>query len=164
MAGQVTTLFSDSAKQNELYPRTKTSAVSDANGNTLGDLAVYNAFTIISGVNPISVGVSIDLLWENSSPTANFPAQTIQMNLNDYQIVIVYARRSTSATYVVVAVCIVGQSSILQQVSLPNYASIMHRFFSVSTSGITFQNGGDQSGDNNGYIIPIAVYGFKGEV
>ena len=53
--GKVTTLFEDSSKTVELYPRTKTSAVSDADGNTLGDLAVYNAITIGSGIGTLSV-------------------------------------------------------------------------------------------------------------
>ena len=35
MASKITTLFEDSAKTNALYPRTKVSAVSDANGDGL---------------------------------------------------------------------------------------------------------------------------------
>ncbi len=35
MASKITTLFEDSAKENALYPRTKVSAVSDANGDGL---------------------------------------------------------------------------------------------------------------------------------
>lgn len=41
MANKVTTLI-DVSTQDELYPRTKASAVSDNNGNALGNLAVCN--------------------------------------------------------------------------------------------------------------------------
>ena len=53
-AGKVTTLFEDSAKTTELYPRTKTIAVSDSEGNSLGNVAVYNAINLDGTVNPFS--------------------------------------------------------------------------------------------------------------
>lgn len=49
MANKITTLV-DTTNNDQLYPRTKASAVSDDDGNALGNIAVYNAQTIISGV------------------------------------------------------------------------------------------------------------------
>lgn len=43
---KITTLFSDEAKTDALYPRTKFNAVSDDNGNILGTIAVLNSIDI----------------------------------------------------------------------------------------------------------------------
>ena len=58
MAGKVTTLFEDSAKTQAIFPRTKASAVSDADNHPLGNVAVYSAETVASGVDEISIGVN----------------------------------------------------------------------------------------------------------
>lgn len=118
MAGKITTLFEDSERTKELYPRTKTSAVYDEYGHPLGDLAVYDAVTIESseftpyemdmiyyetvaeGVDAVNVGLDMDLLWENSSPTASFGAQTITINLNAYSsLLVTYLVLSGNTSY-----------------------------------------------------------------
>lgn len=55
MAGKVTTLLDANDNTIQLYPRTKTSAVSDDDGNSLGNIAVYNGQTLASGVNDIKI-------------------------------------------------------------------------------------------------------------
>ncbi len=58
MANKVTTLV-DSTTNDQLYPRTKASAVSDDDGNALGNVAVYNATTIIDNIEAPIVMTSI---------------------------------------------------------------------------------------------------------
>lgn len=41
--GKIITLFEDSSKEKALYPRTKISAVSDGDGNTLGNVSLFNS-------------------------------------------------------------------------------------------------------------------------
>ena len=58
MANKVTTLI-DSTTNDQLYPRTKASAVSDDNGNTLGNVAVYNAVTVLDNVQAPIIALEI---------------------------------------------------------------------------------------------------------
>ena len=55
MSNTIQTIYTDSANTNALYPRTKTTAVSDNDGNVLGNVAVYNATILSSGVNTVTV-------------------------------------------------------------------------------------------------------------
>jgi len=41
--GQIVTLYEDAAQTKAIYPRTKITAVSDENGNTLGNVAMFNS-------------------------------------------------------------------------------------------------------------------------
>ena len=166
MAGQVTTLFSDSAKTNELYPRTKTSAVSDADGNTLGDLAVYNAVTVGTGVNAVKTTLNMDLLWENEAPTSNFSAQTITgISVNSYSLIYLLFRLGTSSTK---TCTVLIESSNRNQF----YALIVdgsaraYRMVTLGDSSVVYDSSyqGSLTADvsvKNQYVIPYAVYGIK---
>lgn len=168
MAGQVTTLFSDSAKTNELYPRTKTSAVSDANNHTLGDLAVYNAQTVASGVGALYLGLDMDLLWENENPTSNFSAQTISLNLSNYNLIYVIYYRGTDVTYTV-SQLIKKNISVSDMVGSFNAGKIRLRSAKANDGGVMFESGTNYSSygsgsTDNSVVIPYRIYGIRGQV
>ena len=180
MAGQVTTLFSDSAKTNELYPRTKTSAVSDANNHTLGDLAVYNAITVGTGVNAVSVGLDMDLLWHNASPTSSSSGYSIQDDLSDYkwfmfEVCPNYAE-STYQNAIQYNFVRIGQDTTLWSTNTLATATQMNAYWmtrsvSATASGITVGGGyqkkvSDTSApaSNNNVCTVMNIYGIRGVI
>lgn len=163
MANIVTTLFSDSAKTNALYPRTKTSAVSDNDGNTLGNIAVWNALDVASGVDTVKVGLDMDLLWTNSSPTTAFSAQTIAIDLSGYIMVYIEARWATDDA---------GKLSAISRVGYGGYISAFYnakqsRGFDVTSSGVQFYDAvygataTTTMATNNSQSIPLRIYGIR---
>lgn len=162
MANKVTTLI-DVSTQDELYPRTKASAVSDNDGNTLGNVAVCNYTVAGSGVNPINVGIVLDLLWTNSAPTSSFSAQTVSVDLTEYALVIIEFRIDNSsnnntfsnvcASYTKYTANIGGQPTSSQ--------AQIWRAYTVSGSGIAFDVGGAGGSTNNQYCIPLYIYGVR---
>ena len=170
MSDTIQTIYTDSAKTDALYPRTKTTAVSDNDGNVLGNVAVYNATTLSSGVNTVKVGVDMELLWTNSSPTSSFSPQTVPLDLSDYKLVLVYFKRTSSTDKFGSSLCHVGMAS---NGSCPpqgaDATTMTTRCYSVNSNGIAFENGvySNHSGantssyvDNNG-CIPYKIYGIR---
>jgi len=150
--------------------------VTDANGQAvdsgkvLGDLAEYNATTLSSGVDAVKVGVDMDLLWTNSSPTSNFAGQTVALDLSDYKLVLVYFKRTNSSDKYGSSLCHVGMAS--NGMCPPQGAdatTMATRYYSVNSNGIAFENGvySNHGGantssyvDNNG-CIPYKIYGIR---
>ena len=153
MANKVTTLI-DVNTQDELYPRTKASAVSDNDGNTLGNIAVWNALDVASGVNTVNVGLDMDLLWTNSAPTSSFSAQTIQLDLSGYALILITSENSVSF-----AENNVGSKSQITYSSTSG--QIRHRDFTVVTTGITFDAGYGGSSTDNTNCRPYKIYGIR---
>lgn len=56
-------------------------------------------------------GSNIELLWTNPSPSANFPAQTLSLDLTDYDAVIIELKHNASATQVRRELCIKGYTN-----------------------------------------------------
>ena len=100
-------------------------------------------------------------IWENSSPSSNYAAQTEAMDLSGYTWVAIIATISTSGTAETTHLVRVGSSVIL---SVPNLGSTQYfykREASVASNGITFGTGyrNNTSTSGTNYCIPIAVYG-----
>ena len=165
--GKVTTLFEDSAKTVELYPRTKTSAVSDSDGNTLGDVAVWNALNVVSGVNAVKVGVDMDLLWENENPTSSFTSQSVSLDLSEYNLIYIYFYPVNTETYRASSIIRVGEINQLLSVG----SSYMRRRTVDATdiSKITF-GGGTYLGtistwsSSDASCVPNQIYGIRGQI
>lgn len=108
----------------------------------------------------------LGLLWENASPTSGFSAQTVSLNLVGYSYVLVVFKRTTGSDYYSTSICSVGEHSI--GVAGPidtGSSSTMTRYFSVSTSGVSFLTGVSalpSSGTQQStYCIPLKIYGIK---
>ena len=105
----------------------------------------------------------MDLLWTNSSPTAAFAAQTISLNLSGYESVKIVFRRMTADSY-----CITYEveknagATYVSMMWVQNSNEIVRIINSVTDTGVNFGKGIDQSGaDNNGYLVPLKIYGIK---
>lgn len=99
----------------------------------------------------------MDLLWENASPTSAFSAQTISLDLSEYDLV--YLVSGHSAEYSNWTICDlfpVGSSYCPTHVA--SASSVKARNLRCSNTGIIFEN---SKVDNNTVLIPQKIYGIK---
>lgn len=118
------------------------------------------------------------LLWTNASPTSDFAAQTLDSSdgipdLSGYDAVEIVCRYSTTDDTRTRYICDVGGSSPMYwfyyTATDGKYTGVRSRnSVSASTTGVTFDTCSGKPGNsttstaNNGYIIPIEIYGIKG--
>ena len=110
-------------------------------------------------------GMKMDLLWTNPAPTASFAAQTVSLDLSQYDLVYIKSKRKNdnSGYY--------GSNFVLIdgiQYSMVNiYGGLIeYRGFTPSESGIVFTNGSLYStyatgSTNDSYMVPYQIYGIK---
>ena len=128
--------------------------------------------SVVTSVNGQSGAVTLpfltmELLWTNPSPSSNFAAQTVSLDLSGYIVgAIVFAASKTDYTLSSPQFFIVNNS--MQRIVSTVWAIFQYRDITVSTSGITFSGGNRMSSYGGGYaqsdaeIIPIFIYGIKG--
>lgn len=138
--------------------------------------------------NPITgtmkMGITSTKVWENASPTSQFAAQTIALDLTEFDAVIIKWETSGRSTYPVFQTvnptdlipvgskksCIAVTGSSFTTSS--NAETLCLRSVSVDTSGVQFYkgtcndyyNGGTKEfgAQDNFYMVPLAIYGVKG--
>ena len=164
ISGVIKTLFSDHKKTQAIFPRTKVSAVSDDNGVGLGAL--------LDDIK--SSAIQMTLLWENASPSSYFNAQTISLDLSEYDEVQVYFNIHGNYLRLFPFTLPVGSSGHVtndQGTSLETtsqWCQYIERDMTVSTTGVTFGSGtarGPGSGSaatDDWVIVPTRIYGIKG--
>lgn len=109
------------------------------------------------------------LLWENASPTSEFAAQTVSLNLIGYDAVFIYFGNHIPKIYAS-RIIIVGEPTYV--VRFPSNNSTNARFYgrevTVNTDGIVFadasyfQQGNSSLTVQNTDNIPRKIYGIKG--
>ena len=164
----------------------------DWSGNTVmkGGLTLGTALSIANGgteattaaaarTNLGLVGVETrTLLWTNASPTSVFAAQTLDSNdgipdLSGYDAVEIICRYSRTDDTRMRYICDVGGSSSMYwfyyTATDGKYTGVRSRnIVSVSTTGVAIHTcmgkpvNSSTSTTNDGYIIPIEIYGIKG--
>lgn len=114
----------------------------------------------------IPTGVTMELLWENASPTSEFAAQTISVDTSGYEFFLIRYRISTGSairadfliskdgTY---RTFIAGGSS-----ANGGIAYNIARDITITDSSIAFTVGSANAIDAAAVVIPIKIYGIKG--
>lgn len=110
-----------------------------------------------------------DLLWSNPNPTTGFGAQTVSINLTDYNGVIIKFRKDNSVSFYIYVPKITITSANCPAVADPasTYwvtSSAKYRLVTaISDTGVTFSRGGwsDGTSGNDNLLIPLAIYGAK---
>lgn len=114
------------------------------------------------------------LVWTNSNPTSNFPAQTINLDLGKYNYVLIESKRSKNDVlgddnginpqYSLIQI---GQNGKIMGID-NNYAFHFMKDVSVTTSNITFgttyrrgYNLPSQDSGADDCAIPLKIYGIK---
>lgn len=148
-------------------------AVSDMGGTVPVDATIEDLADAIKTI-PQSGGGTMDLLWTNGSPTANFASQTVALSAewSDYDFILVTYIFSTSTA---------DRATVLIPVreslggSIPDYAMRINAATSNRTGGrsvtlavnsgnynrVTFGSASYNTSTANGYVIPIIIYGIK---
>ena len=134
---------------------------------TADDVLNGKTFHLKNGVRATgnaSIGIAMDLLWTNASPTSAFSPQTVNIDLSEYSMVYVTGSWTATDTNTWFGLLIkVGNSGIFSAIG----TSKIYRGFHVSTSGINFEkgqfatSGGSSMTDNNLYAVPRQIYGVK---
>ena len=108
-------------------------------------------------------GIQSSLLWTNSDATQSFSAQTIPLNLTDFDAVLVGFCVNTSYSTRVSSQIVLknGHESDLSNV-LTGGTTVRNRGVTVSDSGVTFSAGYQNGSSNNTASIPRWIWGIKG--
>lgn len=164
------TAFSESVNKLKTVDGTLTKEGYPADAKAVGDK--------IESLTASDVGaLSVELIWSNASQGSEFPPQTIPLDLNGYDFVLVRFSVSTSTSvYKNEFTPIKASSSRNAVIHLVNFTSaatlvVYYRTFSAQNTGITFTDAYSkntastaEATTNNNNLIPIAVYGFKGDL
>lgn len=119
-----------------------------------------------SDLDSIDLDLKMDLLWTNASPTSEFQAQTISLNLSNYKIVFIVFSSYTvniNSRYSVFASYIDDGN---YSASIPS-SDLRRRNYTVSVNGISFSQGeayenfGGTTYESNFFMIPTQIYGVK---
>lgn len=106
------------------------------------------------------------LLWENSSPTSNFAAQTINVNTSNYNHLVFEYKNRPSGTESYQTSCILPNDT---RGTLSCYGNVSSstvfytRMFTKTDTTITFTAGysSQSSGTDTDRVIPVKIYGIK---
>ena len=146
----------------------------DSEGNNLYPVMTCN-------IDELASGTGIEkrkLLWTNANPTSEFAAQTLDSSngipdLSEYDAVEIVCRYSRTDDTRMRYICDVGGSASMYwfyyTATDGKYTGVRSRnVVSASTTGVTFNACSGKPGNsttnttNNGYLIPIKIYGIKG--
>lgn len=116
-------------------------------------------------------GVSMKSLWTNASPTSDFAAQTISLNLNGYEYVLVRYLYSTGYQSIdQIAIVKVGGDAYLTFTGIASTnIYLSQRTISVGSDSVAFgapvyktYASTSNPTTNNKYCIPVEIIGIKG--
>lgn len=114
---------------------------------------------------PYCSGAWADLLWENASPTSDFAAQTISVDLSKYSFVLAEFTRAGAYgdTHSVTTVIKKGKQGEMVAIESDVLA---YRRVSVSEAGCSFEGGARinpyaTKANTNGILIPLRLYGIR---
>lgn len=112
-----------------------------------------------------------ELVWENASPTSDFPAQKVSLPLRNGGLVVVeFKRYITISTYYVGTFIVDGTSQQFSEYygkAARGYSQQAMRTLTVTTSGITFSTGTMVTANvapetDDRYFIPTKIYEIAG--
>jgi len=99
-----------------------------------------------------------ELLWTNDSPSSNFGAQTIQLDLSKYQMVMMEYKMYSTAVNCVIGM--VGSQWTLIVCSNSSVNRTGYRNANVTTSGIEFTTAKYNNSVDNQYCVPWRIWGW----
>lgn len=112
-----------------------------------------------------SNGLRLDLLWTNDDPSSNFAAQTVTLDLagyTHYMVVPIFSRNNQNTSIPVLSA--VEDGAVLGLVvgsGSTNNVGSRTCYYDSSVPGIVFAGGNYGGSGNNGYCIPMFIYGIR---
>lgn len=129
------------------------------------DISEVGDGTVTGAISALNNGTT--LLWTNPSPSADFAAQTVSLDLSDYKFVDIYA---LNGEFLGFTRAIVGQKGVLLYFvgsSSASYGTIAeNRTFEVTVNGVGFADNtqvytGSTITTVNTWNKPKYIYGIK---
>lgn len=107
-------------------------------------------------------GISAVQLWQNSSPTSAFAAQTVQLDLSNYDgILLVFLATTTDTNRQSSMICLKGHTSVFFDIYVGTTA-VRSRSAQVTDTGVKFSTGYNNTSSNTSSAIPYQIFGIKG--
>ena len=157
--------FTDSFKVNTAeYDETRI-GMTPASASVLGGVKIGSGITVASDgtISANATALTTEMLWTNSAPTSSFAAQTVSLDLSDYDLFVVVCRNSNSGGLYINNL-LINNSPVDQKImSLMGNGSCF-RTVTVSDSGMTFGVGKINTTtetESNTNAIPIRIYGIR---
>lgn len=136
-----------------------------ASASQLGGVKAGTGISIAADgtISASASAFTMDLLWTNASPTSQFTTQNVALDLSTYKAIIVQFRLDNSVNDNSFAdFCPYYDTYTANQPGQPtSNAGQVWRQYTVSATGIAFDNGGKDSSNNNAYAIPLRIFGVK---
>lgn len=110
-------------------------------------------------------GMSMELIWENQSPTSSFASQTTAMDLSDYDALLIVYRNSTTSSVYTSMILPIGYS--MRLLGSASYLMV-YRDTTITEDGVKYGSGqsvrtyGSAPTADNTMMIPRTIYGIKG--
>ncbi len=150
-------------------------SVANNNANNIGDLSTLTTTTtssIVGAVNEIN-STRLVSLWTNSAPTSAFGPQNVQLSSSDYDYLIWIFKFHRSTNRQKSVMCLKGAGAIADMAwdygaGGTYYLAEYYRqvnctdntHYAIGDDYVRY-NGWTNTGTDNNYLIPIAVYGGK---
>lgn len=104
------------------------------------------------------------LLWTNPSPTNNFNAQSINVDLSNYDALLIIYYYGTQSSNRVELSSLLPVNNITKYICISSGTNVTggrKLSYDSSTKKITFESASYNNATNNSYIIPVYIYGLK---
>lgn len=108
------------------------------------------------------------LLWENASPTSEFAAQTISLDLSGYDAFLIVSNWASNTVRLFAQICFLGENGVYRINGSTSNARFYaaSRVATIAANGITFtaatEATASTSSSTDGSVIPYKIYGIKG--
>lgn len=112
-----------------------------------------------SGIIP---NTGFTTIWINNSPNSSFSAQTVPLDLSNWNMIAILCKTSTDGTgYNITFMVTDGNTYILTVGNIATTQYFYKRGASADSTGVTFQTGNRNNSSTQGtnYCIPLAIYG-----
>lgn len=114
----------------------------------------------------LKLGIKVTKLWENASPNSTFKSQSINVNLDDGDAVLIKGRYADTNDKLMTIWGYVGNTCEMVRVSIDNSKSYTSRVVNVTKTTIKFNEGrivpyNGSSSQNDAVSIPVEVFGIK---
>ena len=161
----------DSVESDKIVLGTQAIPISIQEGGTNANNAAEARENL--GITPENIGaISMELLWENASPSSDFAAQTIALDLSQIDVVkVVYKVMTTSDNEYTFEASVNRSATIINFVnaSFSSTTQVSSRDLTINPDGIIFKDSlnkqitsSSAASTSNSRIIPIKIYGVKG--
>ena len=124
--------------------------------------------TVVLDADDVGAMSKWELLWTNASPASSFAAQTISIDLSNYNMILVQISTISNTPtdnvygFITYLASINDGNPIIMVYGSSGTNRLGTRKFTTSTTGVSFQDNIWNNATTNAYGVPYKIYGIKG--